>query len=161
MSRRMAYMSTTLGVKPSLDREIAPAKKVLVKRELSAYVFLIAGSWSAWQGLSLSLETINGRPWSNWNGVLLGGAACLIAGGLSTLLSKRRVGWGYRMSLLGSIILTTFFVPATVNTLRSYLSNVPEVYGTWELAFALAAPLVVLASLIASTLLVLSNSRQH
>lgn len=125
-------------------------------------LFLSTGLIAGIKGGSSWLDMVNGRPWSNWNLVLVFGAVALIAAALLMSHSRRRSAghWDYILAVFGCALLGSFYVPATVLTMRSYLSPNPELFGWSDLAVALFGPVLVLLSSVVSVVALVLASRK-
>jgi hypothetical protein len=125
-------------------------------------LFALTGMTAGLRGGYSWFDMVNGRPWSNWNLILLSGAIALVVAGWAASHS-RGPGVRYRayvLAVFGCTLLGFFYVPATIVTLRSYLSPNPEVFGWSELAGGLLEPLLVAFSVVVSIVVLVVESRE-
>jgi divalent metal cation (Fe/Co/Zn/Cd) transporter len=115
-------------------------------------VFLLTGLLTGWHGIQILLDTVNGRPWSDWSLIVLAGAGALLVASWFALTRKMRKT--YMPALVGSTLLGLFYIPATIETLRSYFSNSPDVYGLSDVFQMLLAPILVAISIPLSVWLI-------
>jgi hypothetical protein len=135
-----------------LDRVVrAMFTKVIFVVSLLATAF-----FAGWHGFFLLADTANGRPWSAWYFVLVVGALLLF---LASIMALWKPYMSSLIALIGSFLLAAFYIPATFNAVKEYLSPTPDIYSFSELALALAAPICVLVTLTMSTVFVITSIR--
>jgi hypothetical protein len=104
---------------------------------------LASGRWE----LYLMLRPTIGGPWSWWYPIALAASCALLVGGILTLVSGIRPARS--VVLAGSLVLTGWWIPATIYSARLYLSPNALTANPRELLWVLIHFVLVLASLTA------------
>jgi len=110
---------------------------------LSGILYCTTAMFGLFWTIRLYLMGIYGAPFSWWYPVMLLGSLSLLVGAFSTGASSR--SWTLWPPLFGSAVLTTFFVPAIIDTLRAYFRG--EVVGGAQLANRVLVVALVLSFL--------------
>ena len=107
-------------------------------------LYLVTAFAGLYWAARVSLLGLYGVPISPWSFVLLAGALVLFVG--AVLHWTPKFAWGEWLPLVGSLLLTSFFLPAGVGLVRGYFRS--EVAGGPTLAARLSVAAVVLISLV-------------
>ncbi len=115
-------------------------------RHLVGMLYFVTALAGLYWSVRLVLLGLYDVPVSIWFVVVFIGSATLLVGAVLWWTSTR--AWAQWLPLLGSLLLASYFVPASVEILRSYSRS--EVAGGTQLAVRLTTVALILASLIAA-----------
>lgn len=115
-------------------------------KPLIGVLYLLTGFVGLYWSVRLTLTGLYAVPFSPWYVVVCIGAVMLLAAAVLSWVSMSL--WSQWVPVIGSLLLASYFVPATVGMLRSYLRS--EVTGGTQLGIRLAAVGLVLASLVSA-----------
>jgi len=99
---------------------------------------LVSGYWE----FNLLLRPLIGGPSSWWYPVTLASSLVLLIGGILTLASHMKNAW--LVVLVASLVLASWWLPASAHTLRVYFSPRPPTPNPSELFWALVPAALVI-----------------
>lgn len=117
-------------------------------KQLIGVLYVLTGLVGLFWSIRLTLTGLYAVPFSPWYILVCIGSVILIIG---AFLSRTPTGsWTLWLPIIGSLLLASYFVPATVDMLRSYSRS--EIVGGIPVVVRLACVGLVLASLAASVM---------
>ena len=116
-------------------------------RHLIGVLYLLTALIGLYWSLRLTLTGLYAVPFSLWYVVVwIGAIMLLVSGVLQWASASTRTRW---LPVAGSLLLASYFVPAALEMVRSYLRS--EVAGGAQLGVRLLTVAFVLASLAVAT----------
>jgi hypothetical protein len=115
-------------------------------RRTAGILYVVTAFVSGYWEFNLMMRPLIGGPSSWWYPVTLGASVLLLAGGILTLVSQMKSG--RLVAFVASLVLSAWWIPASVHTLRVYFSPRPLSPNPSELFWALSPILLIVASLI-------------
>jgi hypothetical protein len=112
-------------------------------RVVVGILYLLTGLLGLYWSIQLTLTGMYGTPFSWWYAVVAVGALTLILGAVLVWASGR--AWTEWVPLIGSVVLASYFIPATIVIIHRYVQG--QAPGGAELAIRLFLVLLVLLSL--------------